>query len=339
MRQPVIVIAEAGVNHNGDMDTAVKLIDAAAEAGANYVKFQTFKADNVVSKSAKKAEYQKETTGDSGQYEMLKKLELSEDNHYFLQKEAVNRGIRFFSTAFDVSGLIFLYQMGFDRFKVPSGEITNYPYLNKLAQFGKPVIISTGMANLREINEAVTVLTSGVLEKKDITVLHCNTQYPTPMEDVNLMAMKSIQKELGVQVGYSDHTLGIEVPIAAVGLGATVIEKHFTLSRSLSGPDHRASLEPDELTAMVQAIRNIELAISGSGEKLPSKSELPNRLIARKSLYLRFNVKKGELLTEENLIPLRPGDGINPMQWPFIVGLKATKDLIAGQQLTPEDYK
>jgi N-acetylneuraminate synthase/N,N'-diacetyllegionaminate synthase len=339
LREHVIVIAEAGVNHNGDIDQAVKLIHAAADAGADYVKFQTFKADNIVSKGAKKAQYQKETTGDSGQYEMLKQLELSEEDHFFLQKQAINRGIKFFSTAFDVDGLDFLFKMGFDRFKVPSGEITNYPYLKRLAEFGKPVIISTGMADMEEIAAAVDVVLSGSLTKKDITVLHCNTQYPTPMEDVNLKAMNTIGRELGVQVGYSDHTLGIEVPIAAVGCGATVIEKHFTLDRQLPGPDHRASLEPDELKAMVSGIRNIELAISGNGIKSPSKSELPNKSIARKSIFVRSSIQKGGQLTEDNLIPLRPGDGINPMEWPELLGRTATKDLEAGHLLTKDDFE
>lgn len=339
-RNNVLIIAEAGVNHNGDINTAKKLIDVAAEAGVDLVKFQTFKADDLVSKAAKQAEYQKKNIGDGkdSQYEMLKKLELSDDAHNQLITYAERKGVKFFSTAFDVNGLNYLNTLDFDLFKVPSGEITNYPYLRKLAQFAKPVILSTGMADMAEIEAALQVLEQGVA-RKNITVLHCNTEYPTPMEDVNLKAMLSIQKEFGVQIGYSDHTLGIEVPIAAVALGATVIEKHFTLDRNLPGPDHRASLEPSELKAMVSAIRNIELAISGDGVKKPSPSELKNKAIARKSIHTARDLKKGAILSEDDLIPLRPGDGISPMQWTEVLGKTLVHDLQAFAKLAPEDFQ
>jgi N,N'-diacetyllegionaminate synthase len=322
MMQKVLIIAEAGVNHNGDIESAKKLITAAAEAGVDYVKFQTFKADKLVSKTAKQAEYQKKNigNGDDSQYNMLKKLELSHENHLELIAFAKEKGVAFFSTAFDVDGLDYLNSLGFKLFKVPSGEITNYPYLRKLSELSKPVILSTGMADLAEIDAAMDVLTAGSLTKDDITVLHCNTEYPTPMGDVNLLAMNTIGKELGVKIGYSDHTLGIEVPTAAVALGAKVIEKHFTLDRNLPGPDHKASLEPDELKAMVKAIRNIEAAISGDGIKTPSKSELSNRIVGRKSIFIKRNLPKGFKITENELICLRPGDGISPMMWNEIVG-------------------
>lgn len=339
-RNHVLIIAEAGVNHNGNIETAKKLIDVAAEAGVDLVKFQTFKADDLVSKKAKQTEYQKKNIGDcdDSQYEMLKKLELSEDAHNFLIDYAASKGTQFFSTAFDVKGLEYLNTLGFNQFKVPSGEITNYPYLKKLASLGKPIILSTGMADMEEIKAALAVLEEGI-NKKDITVLHCNTEYPTPMEDVNLKAMLTIGQECGVKVGYSDHTLGIEVPVAAVALGATAIEKHFTLDRNLPGPDHRASLEPSELKAMVDAIRNIELAISGDGVKKPSPSELKNKEIARKSIHTSRALKKGAILDEEHLIPLRPGDGISPMQWTKVLGKKLLHDLPAFAKLDSGDFQ
>jgi N,N'-diacetyllegionaminate synthase len=322
MRQKVLIIAEAGVNHNGDINVAKELIRAAATACVDYVKFQTFRADKLVSKTAKQAEYQKKNIGDGGdsQYNMLKKLELSHENHLELIAFAKEKGVEFFSTAFDVDGLDYLNSLDFKLFKLPSGEITNYPYLRRLSELGKPVILSTGMADLVEINAAMDVLTAGSLTKDDITVLHCNTEYPTPMGDVNLLAMNTIGKELGVKIGYSDHTLGIEVPTAAVALGATVIEKHFTLDRNLPGPDHKASLEPNELKAMVKAIRNIEAAISGNGIKTPSQSELGNRIVGRKSIFIKKNLPKGFKITENDLISLRPGDGISPMMWNEIIG-------------------
>ncbi|WP_422007620.1 N-acetylneuraminate synthase [Roseivirga pacifica] len=336
----VLIIAEAGVNHNGDIDTAKRLIDVAVEAGVDLVKFQTFKADKIVSKQAKKAEYQIANTGDedSSQYQMLRQLELSEQDHDDLMIYCSERGIGFFSTAFDPEGLDYLNSLGFSRFKVPSGEITNYLYLKRLAEIGKPVILSTGMADLKEIEQAIEVLTSVTLRKKDITVLHCSTEYPTPMQDVNLLAMKTIGTSLGVQVGYSDHTLGIEVPVAAVALGATVIEKHFTIDRNLPGPDHVASLEPHELKAMVQAIRNIELAISGDAEKKPSPSEKKNIPIVRKSIHTSKEIKAGETLSESNLTILRPGTGISPMEWPVVVGKVAKSDLAANKLLSQDDY-
>lgn len=337
--EPVLIIAEAGVNHNGDLDQAKALIDAAAAAGVDLVKFQTFSADKIVSKSAQQAEYQQRNTGskDTSQYQMLKQLELSEAMHHELIAYCNQKGVEFFSTAFDVEGLAFLNQLGFDRFKIPSGEITNYPYLKRLAEIKKPVILSTGMATLGEIEAALQVLTSERLDRNDITVLHCNTEYPTPMQDVNLKAMLTIQQAFGVAVGYSDHTLGIEVPIAAVAIGASIIEKHFTLDRNLPGPDHRASLEPDELKAMVDAIRNIELAISGHGRKEPSQSEIPNKEIARKSLHLHGGLKKGDILGESHLIALRPGDGISPMHWGQVIGRSLNRDLEAGSKLEWSD--
>lgn len=337
----VLIIAEAGVNHNGDLNKAKELIDVAANAGVDFVKFQTFKADDLVSKEAKKASYQINNTRDDNdsQYDMLKKLELSESDHTALIKYANSKGIEFFSTAFDVKGLEYLNSLGFSMFKVPSGEITNYPYLKKIASFGKPVILSTGMASLKEIDEALQVLTSEGLTKREITVLHCNTEYPTPMKDVNLKAMNTISGEFDVEVGYSDHTLGIEVPIAAVALGAIVIEKHFTLDRKLQGPDHRASLEPNELTAMVKAIRNIEIAIQGNGIKEPSSSEEKNIGIARKSIHTKNELKKGSILKEEDLIPLRPGDGISPMEWENIIGKELLVDYSSFQKIQLSDLK
>lgn len=337
----VLIIAEAGVNHNGDIELAKRLIDVAVEAGVDMVKFQTFKADTLVSKTAKKAEYQAKNIGDDddSQYNMLKRLELSHDNHLELMSYCNEKGIQFFSTAFDTEGLDYLNSLGFERFKVPSGEITNYPYLKKLAEIGKPVILSTGMANMQEIEEAVEILTSKKLGRENITVLHCNTEYPTPMEDVNLLAMNHIKDQIGVEVGYSDHTLGIEVPIAAVALGAKVIEKHFTLDRSLPGPDHIASLEPSELKAMVKAIRNIEYAIAGTGVKEPSRSEIKNKDIARKSIHVNRAVQKGEILGNMDLITLRPGNGISPMKWETVIGSIAKHNLEAFQMLELKDLE
>ena len=323
----VLIIAEAGVNHNGEIQKAIELIDVASKAGVDVVKFQTFKADKIVSKRAKKAKYQSENIGydDDNQYNMLKSLELSEEDHYRLIQECDKRGIQFFSTAFDVDGIDFLDHLGMTFFKSPSGEITNYPYLKRLAEKGKPVILSTGMADIEEVKNALEVLLKYGLHKDDITVLHCNTEYPTPMEDVNLKAMNTMGVELGVKVGYSDHTLGIEVPIAAVALGAKVIEKHFTLDRNLPGPDHRASLEPSELKEMVTAIRNIEQAISGSGKKEPSPSELRNKEVARKSIHTARAIDVGEIIKEEDIISLRPGNGISPMEWDNVIGKKTDR--------------
>lgn len=326
-----IIIAEAGVNHNGDLQNAFKLVDAAAEAGVDYVKFQTFKAENLVAKSAKKADYQVKNTADEveSQLEMLKKLELSQADHEKIINYANEKNVKFFSTAFDLESLAYLKSIGFTLVKIPSGEITNYPYLKLAAQLFKEVIISTGMSSLTDIQQAIEVFYAEGISKDAITVLHCNTEYPTPMDDVNLLAMLQIKNEFGTSVGYSDHTLGIEVPIAAVALGAKVIEKHFTLDRNMPGPDHAASLEPDDLKQMVSAIRNIEAAISGSGIKEPSKSEIKNMSIARKSIVAAVKINKGELLTADNLTTKRPGTGISAMEWENVIGKYAAFDFEA----------
>ncbi len=322
-----LVIAEAGVNHNGDIKLAKKLIAVAAEAGADLVKFQTFVTANNISRAAPKAEYQKGATDpEESQYEMVRKLELSKDDHLELIEECEKRKIGFFSTAFDATSIDMLDELNVsDYVKVPSGELTNLPYLRYLTRHGKRVLLSTGMADLGEIEAAINVVEQAGTPRDKITVLHCTTEYPTPMEDVNLRAMVNIGKAFGVSVGYSDHTPGIEVPIAAVALGATVIEKHFTLDRTLPGPDHRASLEPDELKAMVQGIRNIEKAL-GDGIKRPSPSELKNKPIARKSLVAARPIKAGEAFTEDNLMAKRPGTGISPMQWDEVIGRTAPRD-------------
>ena len=320
------IIAEAGVNHNGSLDMAVQLIDAAVAAGADAVKFQTFKAEKAISVNAPKAGYQKETTGsDESQLEMLRKLELNEAAHIQLYSYCRHEGIQFLSTPFDLGSIDLLNRLGLEIFKIPSGEITNLPYLRKLGALKKQLILSTGMADLDEIKDALDVLTESGILLESITVLHCNTEYPTPFEDVNLRAMLTIQNAFpGIAVGYSDHTNGIEVPIAAVAMGATVIEKHFTLDRNLPGPDHKASLEPYELKAMVQAIRNIEKAL-GAGIKKPSPSELKNKPVARKSIVASTTIEKGEIFTEKNITVKRPGIGIIPMRWDEIIGHKATK--------------
>lgn len=341
MSNKVSIIAEAGVNHNGDIEQAKKLIDVAAEARADFVKFQSFKAEKLVSQEARKADYQSKNidSEDDKQYNMLKALELSDEDHLTLIDYCKSKGIQFLSTAFDTDGLDYLDSLGLPLFKSPSGEITNYPYLKKLAGFGKSVVLSTGMANLGEIEAALEVLLDNGLQRSQITVLHCNTEYPTPMEDVNLRAMQTIQQAFGVAVGYSDHTLGIEVPIAAVALGASVIEKHFTLDRNLPGPDQKASLEPDELKAMVSAIRNIELAVSGHSRKEPSPSELVNRGVVRKSIHTKKSIKKDEEIKDEHLIALRPNHGISPMRWSEIVGKKASIDIEAGKIIAWNDLK
>jgi len=324
----VVIIAEAGVNHNGDLQLAKRLIDAACNAGVDYVKFQTFKSEKLVSKTAQKASYQIQNTKDSteSQLQMLKKLELSNNQHEELINYCRNKGVGFFSTAFDLDSLDYLKEIGLTMVKIPSGEITNLPYLRKAANLFEKVIISTGMSEMSEISDCINVFLKSGISIEDIIIMHCNTEYPTPMTDVNLMAMIGIKEEFGVTVGYSDHTLGIEVPIAAVALGGKVIEKHFTLDRSLPGPDHSASLEPDELKQMVKAIRNIELAISGSGKKEPSSSELKNILIARKSIVAKNKILAGETFTEENITTKRPGNGISPMKWDEVIGQVAIKD-------------
>lgn len=339
MKNKVIIIGEAGVNHNGNIENAKKLIDAAKVAGVDYVKFQSFIAEKLVSPQAKKADYQSRNIGDGNdsQLDMLKKLELSHEDHLSLMDYCSHSGVKFLSTAFDVEGVDYLDQLGLDLFKIPSGEMTNYPYLRAIAQKNKPIILSTGMGSLREIEEALRVLLEFGAKREDITILHCNTEYPTPMEDVNLKAMIAISKAFGVKIGYSDHTLGIEVPTAAVALGATVIEKHFTLNRNLPGPDHKASLEPDELKAMVQSIRNIELAISGSGKKELSKSESKNVVIARKSIHLRSNLNAGSIIEEKDIIALRPGDGISAMDWTTVIGKTVLIDKKAYDKLNWTD--
>jgi N,N'-diacetyllegionaminate synthase len=322
----VFIIAEAGVNHNGCIETAKKLIDVAAEAGVDAVKFQTFKAENLVSKNAQKAEYQKQTTeANESQFEMIKKLELDVDTHKELMAYCASKKILFLSTPFDHDSIDLLVALKLELFKIPSGEITNLPYLRHIGSLNKQVILSTGMADLGEIEDALDILIAAGTVKDKITILHANTEYPTPMEDVNLKAMQTIATAFNMDVGYSDHTLGIEVDIAAVAMGAKVIEKHFTLDRMMEGPDHKASLEPDELKAMVQAIRNIEKSL-GNGIKKPSKSERKNIAIVRKSIVAKENIKQGDILSEENLAIKRPGNGINPMRWDEIVGSVARKD-------------
>jgi len=321
-----MIIAEAGVNHNGDMALAKRLVDVAAEAGADFVKFQTFKAENLVTVSAEKAQYQKSLTGESeSQFEMIRKLELDCPAHEALIEYCTLRGIRFLSTAFDHDSIQLLAELDIPLFKIPSGEITNLPYLRHIGSMGKPVIMSTGMATLDEVQAAMVVLLGAGCRKDDLTILHCTTEYPSPMADVNLRAMLTMRDELGVKVGYSDHTVGIEIPIAAVAMGACVIEKHFTLDRTLPGPDHAASLEPEELKAMVAAIRNIEQAM-GDGIKKPSLCEEKNLPIVRKSIVAARDIRKGERFSVENLAVKRPGTGISPMEWDSVVGRVADRD-------------
>ena len=320
------IIAEAGVNHNGSLALAKELIAVAAAAGVDYVKFQTFKADKLATQVAPKAEYQKESIGiGESQYDMLRKLELTPEQHIELINYCHKKGVKFFSTAFDMESVEFLSKLNLGLWKIPSGEITNYPYLKRIAKDKQPVILSSGMSTMTDIENAIEVLTKNGVDISQLTVLHCNTQYPTPFQDVNLLAMQTIACEFGVNIGYSDHTLGIEVPIAAVALGATIIEKHFTLDRTMEGPDHKASLEPQELKAMVAAIRNVEQAL-GSSEKIISESESGNISIARKSIIAARFISKGEVLTAENLTIKRPGNGISPMRWEEILGTKALKN-------------
>lgn len=323
-----IIIAEAGVNHNGSLEMAKQLVDKAVEAGVDYIKFQTFKASKLVTKTAKQAEYQQKNIGKEGdsQYQMLKKLELSPEDHEVLIAYCKERGIKFFSTAFDFDSIDYLHSLNLGLWKVPSGEVTNYPFLKRIAAYNEKTILSTGMCDMEDVRAAVEALYKNGLAKENLILLHCNTEYPTPFEDVNLKAMDALRKEFGVEVGYSDHTKGIEVPIAAVALGATVIEKHFTLDRTLPGPDHKASLEPDELKAMVSAIRNIEKAVGGDGTKHVSESERKNIAIARKSIVAACDIKAGEVFTEQNLTVKRPGNGISPMRWEDVIGKTAVRD-------------
>jgi N,N'-diacetyllegionaminate synthase len=318
-----LIIAEAGVNHNGSLEMAKKMVDTAKACGADIVKFQTAKLDSLVSRSAHMAEYQKKNIGvDESQKDMLKKLLLDFDEFVELADYCKQIGIMFLSTPFDIESIHFLVGMQ-DIWKVPSGEITNYPYLVEIGKTRKRVLLSTGMAEMSEIQAAIDVLKNSGTE--DITILHCTTEYPTPIKDVNLNVMQTMKDVFGYPVGYSDHTQGIEVDLAAVALGATVIEKHFTLDRNLPGPDHKASLEPDELKAMVDGIRKIELAL-GTGEKKPSEVEMKNRLVARKSIVAKCSIKKGDVLTENNITTKRPGSGINPMKWNDVLGTRAVRD-------------
>ncbi len=328
-----LIIAEAGVNHNGDMAMARALIDAAAQAGADLVKFQTFSADRLVTGTARKADYQLANTAvDESQQEMLRRLELTPQMHDELILHAKSRGIEFFSTAFDLESLDYLMSLGMGRIKIPSGEITNLPYLRHVGHYSKPVIISTGMATMEEIVQALAILEEAGLRRDFITVLHCNTEYPTPMPDVNLRAMLSIRDTLGVDVGYSDHTMGIEVATAAVALGARIIEKHFTLNSNLYGPDHRCSLEPNELKSMVLAIRNIELAM-GDGIKRPSASEIKNKISARRSIVAASAIAAGDVFSESNLTVKRPAGGMSPMQWDEVLGRRAPKDFASDEMI------
>lgn len=321
-----LIIAEAGVNHNGDLWLAKQLIDVAAEAGADLVKFQTFKADRLATRTAKKADYQTQTTdSDESQHEMLRRLELTEEMHRELIAHCAARNIGFFSTGFDIESINLLLSLGQDHFKIPSGEITNLPYLRHIGQLGKAVILSTGMATLGDIEAALDVLEQAGTARAQITVLHCTTEYPTPMNEVNLRAMQSIHAAFDVAVGYSDHTPGIEVAIAAVAMGATVIEKHFTLDRNLPGPDHKASLEPDELKAMVAAIRNIEVAL-GDGIKRLTQSEARNKPVTRKSLVASKAIMTGDVFSVENITTKRPGTGVSPMRWDDVIGRIARRD-------------
>ena len=339
LSKKAIIIAEAGVNHNGDISLAKKLIDIAVDAGADVVKFQSFKANRLVSEKARKAEYQiNNIIEDETQFKMLNDLELSIEQAKLLNSYCKSKNITFCSTPFDIESLNELRELNMSFIKIPSGEITNYPFLEKISKIRKPIILSSGMSSLDEIKNAIKILTSDNLQKEDITVLHCNTEYPTPMSDVNLNAMNTISSELGVKVGYSDHTLGIEIPIAAVALGACVVEKHFTIKRTLEGPDHKASLEPSELKKMIKSIRNIEKAM-GDGIKKPSDSEIKNIEIVRKSIHLLNDIKKGEIIKDSNLIMLRPGDGISPMLLNQIIGKKIKKDFFAGHKLNLNDFE
>jgi N,N'-diacetyllegionaminate synthase len=330
----VLIIAEAGVNHNGCINNSFKLIKEAHVAGADYIKFQTFKTELGIARHAQKADYQLTSTEElESQFEMVKKLELTNSDHLEIINFCEMVGINFSSTAFDIPSIDFLTETGVDFLKIPSGEITNLPYLRHIASKNLPIVLSTGMATLKEVEESLKILEVSGANRNQITVLHCNTEYPTPMEDVNLNAMLSLKEELGVNIGYSDHTLGIEVPIAAVAMGATVIEKHFTLDRCMDGPDHAASLEPDELKQMVKSIRNIEKAM-GEGIKKPSNSEEKNISIVRKSIVASKEIKVGDEFTADNLGVKRPGTGISPMQWDEVVGKVASKDFDPDELIT-----
>lgn len=331
------IIAEAGVNHNGDLNLAKKLIDIASAAGADAIKFQTFKANKNISKNAPKADYQiKNTSAKETQYEMIKSLELSEKAHLTLFQYCRKKNIQFLSTPFDHESINFLNSLGLEIFKIPSGEIVNLPYLRHIGKLKKKVILSTGMSTIGEIEDALNILISSGTAKKDITVLHANTEYPSPFKDVNLLAMQTIANTFKVNVGYSDHTLGIEIPIAAVALGATIIEKHFTLDRNMKGPDHKASLEPHELKEMIRCIRNIEIAL-GDGIKVPSQSEKKNILIARKSIHYSNSLWKGHLINENDIIMKRPGSGVSPKHIDIIINRKLIRDVNQDEMFSWED--
>ncbi len=331
MSRHTIIIAEAGVNHNGDFDLAKQMIVAAKEAGVDYVKFQTGIPEKVISKFAQMAEYQEINIGKKeSQLDMVRKIMLPKSSFAGLKTYCDEIDIKFMSTPFDLESIDVLNKLDMDYWKIPSGEITNYPYLKKIAQLGEPVILSTGMCEMEDIEAALKVLMDNGLSKDKISILHCNTEYPTPFKDVNLLAMNELKARFGVRIGYSDHTQGIEVPIAAVALGAEIIEKHFTLDRNMEGPDHKASLEPDELKTMVSAIRNIELAL-GDGHKTVSESERKNIAVARKSIVAAKNIKAGEVFNENNLTVKRPGNGISPMDWENVIGKTAKKDFVEDQ--------
>ncbi|WP_397601108.1 N-acetylneuraminate synthase [Silvanigrella sp.] len=321
-----IIIAEAGVNHNGDLELAKRLIEVAANAGADYVKFQTFTANELVTQNATRADYQiKNSNIDETHFEMIRRLELKRENHQVLINHSKNCGINFLSTAFDIQSLDFLFSLGIDLFKIPSGEITNYPYLKAVASYKKKIILSTGMSTLADVDNAISVLLKYGAKREDITILHCTTEYPAPINEVNLLAMNTLKTAFGIKVGYSDHTMGIEIPIAAVALGACLIEKHFTLDRKMIGPDHKASLEPEELKLMISSIRSVELAL-GDGIKQVSSSELKNINIARKSLVANLKISKGDVFTKDNLGIKRPGNGISPMRYEEVLGKLACRD-------------
>lgn len=327
----ILIIAEAGVNHNGSLDLAKKMVDAAVEAGVDIIKFQTFKAERVVTRYAPKAIYQKGTTdSNESQLDMIKKLELDDKSQEELFKYCTFKGIRYLSSPFDLGSIDMLNEFGMDTFKIPSGEITNLPYLRKIGSLNKEIILSSGMADLGEIEDALDILVAAGTPRDNISVLHCNTEYPTPVEDVNLRAMQTISRAFNVRVGYSDHTLGTDIPVAAVAMGATIIEKHFTLDKTMEGPDHKASLEPEELKTMVQAIRSIESAL-GDGIKKASPSEFKNKGIARKSIIAARAIKEGEVFTEYNLVVKRPGTGISPMKWDEVMGKRAQRDYLADE--------
>ena len=319
----VLIIAEIGVNHNGSYETACRMVDVAKKAGVDCVKFQTFSSDLLVSEQAEKADYQKKTTGNGSQVEMLKRLELSQEEFRALKHYCDEAGICFLSTPFDLESIRFLNTIEMPFWKIPSGEVTDYPFLREIAKTGKPVILSTGMCSMDDISASIDVLKK--YGTTDIRLLHCNTEYPTPYEDVNLHAMKTMREIFGYDVGYSDHTRGIEIPIAAVAMGATVIEKHFTLDRNMEGPDHKASLEPGELAEMVKGIRHVEEAL-GSKEKKPTRSEEKNIVAARKSIVAKTDIQKGDILSEENLTTKRPGNGISPMRWNEVLGTRAIRN-------------